>query len=31
LWAAGADLVVTSLDEIAINELVDGRLCLRPN
>ncbi len=31
LWAAGADLVVTSLDEIAINELADGRLCLRPN
>lgn len=31
LWAAGANLVVTSLDEIAINELVDGRLCLRPN
>jgi HAD superfamily hydrolase (TIGR01509 family) len=31
LWAAGADLVVTSLDEIAMNELADGRLCLRPN
>jgi beta-phosphoglucomutase len=26
LWAAGADLVVTSLDEIAIDELIDGRL-----
>ncbi|MES2255578.1 MAG: HAD-IA family hydrolase [Pseudomonadota bacterium] len=26
LWAAGADLVVTSLDEIAIDELADGRL-----
>jgi beta-phosphoglucomutase len=26
LWAAGADLVVTSLDEIAFDELVDGRL-----
>ena len=31
LWAAGANLVVTSLDEIAINALVDGRLRLRPN
>jgi beta-phosphoglucomutase len=30
LWAAGADLVVTSLDEIAIDELADGRLCRRP-
>jgi beta-phosphoglucomutase len=30
LWAAGADLVVTSLDEIAIEELADGRLCPRP-
>jgi beta-phosphoglucomutase len=27
LWAAGADLVVTNLDEIAIDALVDGRLC----
>ncbi|MGP0090327.1 MAG: HAD family hydrolase [Xanthobacteraceae bacterium] len=26
LWAAGADLVVTSLDEVAIDELIDGRL-----
>jgi beta-phosphoglucomutase len=26
LWSAGADLVVTSLDEIAIDELIDGRL-----
>jgi HAD superfamily hydrolase (TIGR01509 family) len=31
LWAAGANLVVTSLDEIATNELADGRLSLRPN
>lgn len=31
LWAAGANLVVTSLDEIAMNELAEGRLCLRPN
>jgi beta-phosphoglucomutase len=30
LRAAGADLVVTSLDEIAINELADGQLCRRP-
>jgi beta-phosphoglucomutase len=30
LWAAGADLVVTNLDEIAIDELADGRLCRRP-
>src|ERR1700675_2124699 len=30
LWAAGADLVVTSLDEIAIDELGGGRLCRRP-
>jgi len=30
LRAAGADLVVTSLDEIAIDELTDGRLCRRP-
>jgi HAD superfamily hydrolase (TIGR01509 family) len=30
LRAAGADLVVTSLDEIAIGELADGRLCRRP-
>lgn len=29
LRAAGANLVVTSLDEIAINELVDGRLARR--
>src|SRR6202521_5557236 len=29
LWAAGAHLVVTSLDEIAIDELADGRLCRR--
>jgi HAD superfamily hydrolase (TIGR01509 family) len=31
LWAAGADRVVTSLDEIAIDELLNGRLRLRPN
>jgi len=30
LWAAGADVVVTSLDEIAIDDLIDGRLCRRP-
>jgi beta-phosphoglucomutase len=30
LREAGADLVVTSLDEIAIDELADGRLCRRP-
>ena len=30
LRAAGADLVVTSLDEVAIDALVDGRLCRRP-
>ena len=30
LGAAGADLVVTSLDEIAIDELVGGRLRRRP-
>ena len=29
LLAAGADLVVTSLDEIATDELADGRLCGR--
>jgi HAD superfamily hydrolase (TIGR01509 family) len=29
LCAAGADLVVTSLDEVAIDELVGGRLCRR--
>lgn len=29
LRAAGADLVVTSLDEIAIDALIDGRLCRR--
>jgi beta-phosphoglucomutase len=27
LRAAGADLVVTSLDEVSIRDLVDGRLC----
>ena len=27
LRAAGADLVVTSLDEIEIDKLADGRLC----
>ena len=30
LRAAGADLVVTSLDEIATDDLADGRLCRRP-
>lgn len=30
LRAAGADLVVTSLDEIVIDELAEGRLCRRP-
>jgi beta-phosphoglucomutase len=30
LWAAGADLVVTSLDETAIDGLADGRLRRRP-
>ena len=30
LRAAGADLVVTSLDEVAMDALVDGRLCRRP-
>ena len=30
LLAAGADLVVTSLDEIATDELADGRLCRWP-
>jgi beta-phosphoglucomutase len=30
LRAAGATLVVTSLDEIAVDELADGRLCRRP-
>jgi beta-phosphoglucomutase len=29
LWASGADLVVTSLDEIVIDDLADGRLCRR--
>ena len=30
LRAAGADLVVSSLDEVAIDALVGGRLCRRP-
>ena len=30
LRAAGADLVVTSLDEIETDQLADGRLCRRP-
>ena len=30
LRAAGADLVVTSLDEVAIDALGGGRLCRRP-
>jgi beta-phosphoglucomutase len=30
LQTAGADLVVTSLDDVAIKQLADGRLCGRP-
>jgi beta-phosphoglucomutase len=30
LQAAGANLVVTSLDEVAVNELAEGRLARRP-
>jgi HAD superfamily hydrolase (TIGR01509 family) len=30
LRASGADLVVTSLDEVAVDALADGRLCRRP-
>jgi beta-phosphoglucomutase len=30
LRAAGADLVVTSLDEVAVEALAEGRLCTRP-
>jgi beta-phosphoglucomutase-like phosphatase (HAD superfamily) len=30
LWAAGADVVVTSLDEVAIDDLAAGRLSRRP-
>ncbi len=30
LRAAGADLVVAGLDEIAVDELAEGRLCRRP-
>lgn len=30
LRTAGADLVLTSLDDVAIDELVGGRLCRRP-
>ena len=30
LWAAGADMVVTSLDEIAVDEMARGRLSRRP-
>jgi hypothetical protein len=29
LQAAGADLVVTSFDEVAVDELAQGRLCRR--
>jgi beta-phosphoglucomutase len=29
LWAAGANIVVTNLDEIAVDALMDGRLCRR--
>ncbi len=28
LWAAGADLVVTSLDEVAVGKLAQGKSCL---
>ncbi len=31
LWAAGADVVVTSLDEVAIGDLAAGRLSHRPS
>ncbi len=31
LWAAGADVVVTSLDEVAIGDLAAGRLSRRPS
>ncbi len=31
LWAAGADVVVTSLDEVAIDDLAAGRLSRRPS
>jgi beta-phosphoglucomutase len=30
LRTAGADLVVISLDEVAIDELAGGRMCRRP-
>jgi beta-phosphoglucomutase len=30
LEMAGADLIVTSLDDVAISELADGRLRRRP-
>jgi HAD superfamily hydrolase (TIGR01509 family) len=30
LRMAGADLIVTSLDDVAVDELADGRLCRRP-
>jgi len=30
LRTAGADLVVTSLDEVAVEELAEGRMCLAP-
>jgi beta-phosphoglucomutase len=29
LWAAGANLVVTSLDEIDLDQMSRGRLCRR--
>ncbi len=31
LWAAGADVVVTSLDEVAIDDLAAGRLSRKPS
>ena len=30
LRTAGAELVVTSLDEVAVDELAEGRMCRRP-
>jgi hypothetical protein len=31
LWAAGADVVVTSLDDVVIDDLAAGRLSRRPS
>jgi beta-phosphoglucomutase len=30
LQTAGADLMVTSLDDVAVDELAGGRMCRRP-